>query len=294
MCQAILVGLVICAAPRDDASRPISKTRPAALIAPFDSEKAMAAQEAWASHLGKSSPTERNSIGMELSLIPPGRFTMGSSATEEGRNDNEIKVNVTLTRPFYLSKTEVTQAQWQAVMGTSPWKGKEYVREGDAYPAVHIMWDDAKAFCKELGKKEKASYRLPTEAEWEYGCRAGTTTRFSFGDDDARMTEFEWYYGNAAGLQETYPHQVGKKSANPFGLHDMHGNVGEWCQDAYADRLAGGVDPLTTRGNLGGVLRGGVYFATSGSCRSGFRWLRSPVAPVDFCLGFRVAREVAQ
>ena len=147
------------------------------LTAPFDEGQAKAAQEAWARTLGRSSPVEKNSIGMELVLIPPGKFIMGSPASEKDPNFNERQVNVTLTKSFYLGKTEVTQGQWRAVMETTPWKGRQLVREGDGYPVTYVSWDDAKTFCKKLGEKDSGIYRLPTEG--------GVGIRMSCGYNDA-------------------------------------------------------------------------------------------------------------
>ena len=121
-----------------------------------------------------------NTLDMMFNKIPAGTFTMGSPETEEGRQDDEHQHQVTITKPFYMQTMEVTQGQWKAVMGTDPWKGKSVVKEGPDYPAVYVSWDDAVAYCKILSEKEGKTYRLPTEAEWEYACRAGTQTRWSF------------------------------------------------------------------------------------------------------------------
>ena len=118
-----------------------------------------------------------NTIGMKLNLIPAGTFTMGSPETETDRQDNETQHPVTISKPFYMQTTEVTQGQWKAVMGTEPWKGQGSVKEGPNNAATYVSWDDAIAYCKKLSEKEGKTYRLPTEAEWEYACRAGTETR---------------------------------------------------------------------------------------------------------------------
>ena len=263
---------------------------PSPLTAPFDAMKAKAAQEAWAKHLDMSSPVDKNSIGTELVLIPPGKFTMGSPESEKDRNNAEDQAEVTLTKPFYLGKTEVTQAQWQAVMGTTPWKGKKYVREGDNYSATYVNWDDAQAFCKKLSETEKAAYRLPTEAEWEYACRAGTTTQFSFEDDVSKLSDYAWWGGPDGNVKdELYAHEVGRKKANPFGLHDMHGNVWEWCEDRYADKLAGGTDPWVTAGGSNRVYRGGSWGYGVAYCRSALRGRDQPHDRSDLG-GFRLVR----
>lgn len=305
------------------------------LTAPFTAGEAGAAQAAWAKSLGRD-VIEKNSIGMELVLIPPGKFTMGSPQSELGmggqlfggglfglggqqgqHRDDEDQVAATLTRAFYLGKTEVTQGQWEAVMGTTPWKGETSVREGQAYAASYISWDSAREFCRTLSQKEGTAYRLPTEAEWEFACRGGTSTRYSFGNDESRLGEFDWFDENANNVGEDYPHSVGQKKANPFGLYDMHGNVWEWCEDTFADKLPGGTDPLLShRGSQrvnrrGGwsntialaqigfgpfeeqpgpkrVYRGGSWSDEASNCRSASRFWNAP-SDRHFNLGFRVA-----
>jgi sulfatase modifying factor 1 len=165
--------------------------------------------------------------------IPAGTFMMGSPETEKDRNSNETQHKVTITKAFYMQTTEVTQGQWTAVMGTEPWKGKPTGKEGPNYPAVYVSWDDAVAYCKKLSEKESKTYRLPTEAEWEYACRAGTKTMWSFGDDEKVLGDYAWYGENAWDIDEKYAHQVGQKKSNAVGLYDMHGNVFEWCNDYY-------------------------------------------------------------
>lgn len=265
---------------------------PSPLTAPFDQTKARGAQDAWANRLGRSSHLEKNSIGMELVLIPPGTFRMGSPGSEEGRKDNEAQVDVTLTKPFYLGREEVTQRQWRAVMGTSPWKvrkGSEYVREGDQYPAIFVSWDDAQEFCRKLSEKEEAKYRLPSEAEWEYACRAGTVTRFCFGDGESELGRFAWFAANAWKAGEQYAHEAGLTQPNPFELHDMHGNVREWCQDVYVEELPGGTDPLVSVGSERRVFRGGDWGLKGVYCRSACRLAVAP-STRNYFFGFRVAR----
>ena len=225
--------------------------------------------------------TMSNSLGMKLVLIPAGKFRMGSP--------HGLQVDVTLTKGFYLGKTEVTQGQWRAVMETTPWKGKENVREGDNYPANYVNWEDAQAFCKKLSLKEGASYRIPTDAEWEYACRGGTTTRFSFGDDESRLGMVAWFSENTDDIGEEYAHEVGQKQANPFGLYDMHGNVYEWCEDAYLEKLRGGTDPLVSTGGSGRVYRGGGWSGGAAWCSSAYRY-GIPPSSRAYGVGFRVAR----
>jgi formylglycine-generating enzyme required for sulfatase activity len=311
MGTVLLAALLISAlgepARTDDESDPSPRNVPPLLTAPFDLETAKAAQGEWAKHLGKSSPVEKNSIDMELVLIPAGRFRMGSPASEKDRDEDEDQVDVALTRQFYLGKTEVTQAQWRVVMGTAPWRGQKYVnvggnypvidaREGDNYPATFVSWEDARAFCKTLSEKERAVYRLPTEAEWEYACRGGTTTQFSFGDEQNKLGEYAWWGGlSGKGIAKTelYPHEVGRKRANPFGLHDMHGNVWELCEDMYVDKRRGGIDPLVSSGGSHPVDRGGSWGNVATHCRSAVRNRGAPTNRT-FSLGFRVARSDAK
>ena len=232
--------------------------------------------------------TVKNSIGMELVLIPAGKFRMGSPPSEKGRDKDEEQKDVELTRSFYLGKTEVTQAQWRAVTGTEPWKGKDSVHERDNYPATYVSWDDAQEFCRKLSKTENRTYRLPTEAEWEYACRAGTTTRFSFGDSESRLGDYGWFKNNTSALGRSFAREVGRKKGNPFGLYDIHGNVYEWCEDVYVGNFPGGTDPkVTTEGSIR-VCRGGSWDSFPAACSSADRFRLSQSIGY-FDLGFRVA-----
>ena len=226
--------------------------------------------------------TANNSVGMTLLEIPAGKFQMGEEPSA---------VAVTLTRPFWLGKTEVTRGQWEKVMGTTPWTGSGDDSDTDL-PAVNVNWDDAIEFCEQLTAVERSSgdlqaneaYRLPTEAEWEYACRAGTTTAFSFGDDAKLLGDFGWFPGNSSNA-----HPVGTKKPNSWGLHDMHGNVWEWCSDWYDGKLAGGVDPVGPAEGSNRVSRGGSWRKDPGLCRSADRG-QSVRSKSDRNLGFRVAR----
>ena len=267
---------------------------------------------------GAEPKTVTNSIGMGLIEIPAGKFTMGSPAGEKDRRDNEEQVAVTLSKSFWLGKTEVTQGQWQQVMGTEPWVTEELdklrkVRADKDCPATYVSFFDAVAFCKKLtdlerkaGKlKANEEYRLPTEAQWEYACRAGTTTAFSFGDE-SKLNSHAWWGGldsealqagkREAGpgnaVREQYAHRVGLKTPNPWGLHDMHGNVFEWCSDWYGDTLPGGTDPIGPGGGSGRVARGGGWAAPRAYGRSADRGFIVPTNRTGR-LGFRVARSQA-
>ena len=255
--------------------------------------------------IGKEPGQVRDDNGLKAKLVwcPAGTFKMGSPKSEKGRRKDEEQVNVKLTKGFWLAKFEVTQGEWEKVMGATPWKGKDYVKEGAKFPATNVSWDDAVAFCEKLTRQERAAgrlledwkYTLPTEAQWEYACRAGTTTRYSFGDDDAVLSDYAWWSailddGNAK--TEQYAHQVGTRKANPWGLHDMHGNVWEWCRDVYTEKLPGGRDPEVkadekTKGSYR-VIRGGCWDYGAAYCRSGLRSRNRPVHR-NYSRGFRPA-----
>ena len=201
-----------------------------------------------------------NSIGMKLKLIRAGEFLMGSPDNETGRDSDETQNRVQLTTSYYLGVTEVTQGQWFAMMQTKPWEGQEDVKEGDAYPATCVSWDDAVEYSVKLSAAEGKTYRLPTEAEWEYACRGGKSTAYSFGLDATRLKDYAWLDANAWNIGERYAHEVGTKQSNPFGLHDMHGNVWEWCSDWEADYDSSfAVDPSGPLTGSGRVGRGGGW-----------------------------------
>ena len=220
-----------------------------------------------------------NSIGMRFVPIPTGTFTMGDA-------DYRPAHKVTLTQPFELGVYEVTQEQYEAVMDTNPSRCK-----GPQNPVERVNWDDAVEFCRKLSalpaeKKAGYVYRLPTEAEWEYACRAGTTTEYSFGDSESELGDYAWYKENSGDTT----HPVGGKKPNAWGLYDMHGNIYEWCQDRYGDHPSGSVtDPTGAASGSSRVLRGGSWFLISDFCRSAARFRRSPVIR-SFVLGFRVLR----
>ena len=232
-------------------------------------------------------PSVTNSIGMELIGISAGTFRMGDGAG----------VAVTLTKPFGLGKYEVTQGEWMQVMTSQKWSGKANVKVGEEFPATYVSWEDATEFCKKLTDLERKAgklkvneeYRLPTEAEWEYACRGGTTTAFSFGDDESKLGDYAWFKGNTVDAGEGYAHSVGMKKPNPWGLHDMHGNVWEWCSDWEDSTLQGGTDPVGPNGGSYRVGRGGSWGGIPGGCRSADRDLAGP-SNRGSNLGFRVAR----
>jgi formylglycine-generating enzyme len=237
-----------------------------------------------------------NTIGMTLNKIPAGTFTMGSSKGQRIPSGQVPQHPVTISKPFYMQTTEVTQGQWKEVMGTEPWKSKPSVKEGPNYAASHVSWDDAVAYCKTLSGKENKTYRLPTEAEWEYACRAGTQTKFSFGDDEKILGDYAWYRENAWDIDEKYAHQVRQKKPNAFGLYDMYGNVLEWCHDYYDEdyyKQSPAQDPPGPTSGSGRVLRGGSWdwrYVTR-SYRSANRFWLGADARFNY-VGFRLVREL--
>ena len=231
---------------------------------------------------------------IEMVWIESGIFMMGSPDTEADRQADEgPQHEVTITKGFYLGEYELTQGQWEAVMGTTPWSGQSHVQENPDHPAVYISWEDVQAFVAKLNEVEgKEVYRLPTEAEWEYACRAGTTTRWSLGDDESQLADYAWYAGNAWGVGENYAHQVGTKLPNPWGLYDMHGNVYEWCQDWYGTYLSGAqTDPMGPSTGSDRVIRGAAFNNLARLTRSADRDYYSPDALDGDDIGARLLRQ---
>jgi len=216
-----------------------------------------------------------NRVGMVLVPIPAGEFQMGSPDSVSDAYDNEKPQHlVKITRPFYLSVYEVTQQQYEKVMGDRPLQDKGYVQDGPNYPASNVSWHAAVEFCHDLSELEGVEYRLPTEAQWEYACRAGTTTAYSFGDDASQLGQYAWCRENAWGIGEKYAHRIGQKLPNPWGLYDMHGNVREWCQDWYApygSEMALSAPMGPAYGKLR-VLRGGSMYLSRLSLRCAYRF----------------------
>ena len=214
-----------------------------------------------------------NSIGIKLVYIPAGSFTMGSPSNEQDRdNDEGPQHKVTISRGFYMGIYEVTQAQYEAVMGTNPSDFK-----GDNLPVETVSWNNAVEFCQKLSQKEGKAYRLPTEAEWEYACRAGSSTRFCFGDNDSGLDDYAWYGHEKAG---TKTHPVGQKNSNDFGLYDMYGNVSEWCSDWYDTNYYSNspeIDPKGPDKGTDRVVRGSSWLYNSKDCRSSDRCWNSTV-----------------
>ena len=259
--------------------------------------------------LGAYSEVVVGGVVLTMAWIPPGRFRMGSPGTENGRLENELEHAVELTQGYWLGRYPVTQEEWKAVMGANPSH-----HQGDHLPVEQVSWEDAMAFCRRLtGMAREAGvmeegweFRLPTEAEWEYACRAekGRGKAFNDGSDctmpeekDPALDRLGWFDGNS----ERKTHSVGEKAPNDWGLYDMHGNVWEWCLD-HCDWVDGkGVvtntyvegiqDPWCASG-AGRVLRGGGYWISAGGCRSASRFVRDPGFRFG-SVGFRLAAGLA-
>jgi formylglycine-generating enzyme required for sulfatase activity len=214
-------------------------------------------------------------VKMELVLIRPGTFTMGSRECS-----NATPHKVTITKPFYLGKFEVTQEQWQAVMRSNPSQSK-----GAKKPVEMVSWDNCQLFLRELQAKVPGQrFRLPTEAEWEYACCAGSTTRYCYGDDDVRLGLHAWYKSNS----DSTTHPVGEKKSNAWGLYDMLGNVREWCQDWCGDYPNGEVaSPTGPTGGTVRVSRGGSWNVGPDNCRSAVRFRNTPDFRHNY-IGFRL------
>lgn len=220
-------------------------------------------------------------VTLELVLIRPGTFTMGSAG---GDPDEQPAHPVTLTKPFYLGKYEVTQEQWQAVMGSNP-----SYNQGAKNPVENVSWDDCQGFITKLNAKAgvaaAGAFRLPSEAEWEYACRAGSTTAYCYGDDEGTLADYAWYEANSG---DTAP--VGGKKANAWGLYDLHGNVWEWCQDRDGGYPAAAVtDPTGPNSGSIRVNRGGGRLGSAVRCRSAVRRWDKPGDRLS-SLGLRVLR----
>lgn len=205
-------------------------------------------------------------------------------------------VKVFLTHGYWLGKYEVSQSEWKKVMKTEPWKGQDLVKVGADFPATFVDWNDAIEFCHKMTHQERQAgrlsneweYTLPTEAQWERACRARNETRFSFGDDESKLGEYAWFGDNSAKVGDHYARSKGQKKANPWGFHDIHGNVWEWCRDVYTARLRGGRDPEAKTGSSDRVIRGGGWRSDAASCRSASRF-GDPSGVREYCLGFRLA-----
>jgi len=240
---------------------------------------------------------ERESLGMKFVYIKPGSFMMGSPSSEQGREYDERQHRVTLTQGFKMQTTEVTQGQWREVMGSNP---SHFKNCGDNCPVENVSWDDVQAFIRKLNSKEgPGRYRLPTEAEWEYAARAGSTTAFANGDItellkcgyDTNLDAMGWYCGNSN--EKTHP--VAQKKPNAWGLYDMHGNVQELCQDWYEKTYPSGsvTDPEGPLLGRARVYRGGSWLKSTSGTRSAFRGYNWPKES-NYTQGFRLVLDSGQ
>ena len=290
-----------------------SSKKPPVAVAPFDATQAKSFQEQWAAHLGVS-VEQTNSIDMKLVLVPPGEFRMGQNDYQgavliPGSSNEMPSHRVVITRPFWLGATEVTQAEFQAVMGadfkSSAGKPNHFSAQGagrnkvvgldtSRHPVETVEWADAVKFCGKLSdlpaeKSRGHKYRLPTEAEWEYACRAGSTTTWFCGDDSGAAANFGWFSPEAADITQS----VGKKKPNPWGVHDMLGNVHEWCNDWFDEQYyqkSPVEDPPGPLSGMDHVARGGAGFGSPVPCRS---TSRVGVACGGKWFGFRVVCEIS-
>jgi formylglycine-generating enzyme required for sulfatase activity len=247
---ALLAAMIVigCSCKKDNEPGPASQGQPSPAVNPLPSNPQQGI--IW-----------ENSIGMKLVWIPPGEFEMGSN---DGESNEKPVHTVKISKGYYMGIYEVTQEQYRKVMGTNPsaFKGE------DNLPVEQVCWDDTIEFCKRLSQKEGKTYRLPTEAEWEYACRAGTTSKFSFGDSESQLVDYAWYSQNSG--NKTHP--VGSLKPNAWGLYDMQGNLWEWCNDWYAsDWYSKGPAENPLNESYGDkecrVLRGGCWSLNAGYCR---------------------------
>lgn len=261
-----------------------------------------------ASFRGRHAGDARKVHAIDLCWCPPGRFVMGSPRSEPERRPGEDQVEVTLTRGFWMARFEATQGLWKRVAGELPGPLTKELPAGDGLPVGNVNFPETEDFCRRLTERGRKSgelpngweFRLPTEAQWEYACRAGTTTATSFGDSlSSRQANFKGkpYNGAEPGPSLNRAAPVGSYPANPWGLHDMHGNTFEWCRDWYHARLPGGADPdlyaardtaqRSEHGDISRVRRGGCWSDEGWPCRSAFRVRFEPERRYDH-IGFRV------
>jgi len=296
---------------------PHANQDPLLAVAPFDAAQAKKHQEAWDKHLGVDVEST-NSVGMKLVLIPPGQFLMGSPDDEPQREAHEgPQHEVVITRPFYLGAHDVTVGQFKAFVEAKGykteaekgggawrpfpdrwWKQDPQVNwqnpgfeQSDDHPVVCVSWNDAKAFCDWLSGREGKKYTLPTEAQWEYACRAGSSTRFSFGDEEQELDQYAWYDANSKGK----PNPVGQKKPNAWGLYDLGGNVWQWTADWYTAHYylkSLKEDPPGPRSGTVHVLRGGCWWDGARKSRAGNRYGEEFWLPWkgSTAIGFRVVQ----
>ncbi len=279
-------------------------SRPPLASAPFDAARAKEAQVAWANYLGRAVEEEvglGGGVKLTVVLIPPGTFRMGAPDGERDAYAKERPPHtVTINTPFYLGKYEVSQAQYKVVAGENPSRFRSSPDgDTDLLPVESVTWEEAQRFCEKLTVRHRerggtGRFGLPTEAEWEYACRSGTTTPFYFGQEaNGRQANCDGShpYGTGRGgpfIQRTC--RVGQYAANAWGLYDMHGNVWEWCADDWTPDHVGASSDGTARTVPGAkerVMRGGAWNNHAGHCRAAYRADYSPLTR-DASVGFRV------
>jgi formylglycine-generating enzyme required for sulfatase activity len=246
--------------------------------------------------------------GIPFRWCPPGTFVMGSPRSEPERRPGETQVTVTLSKGFWMAQFETTQGQWKCLFDALPGELTDELPAGDDYPVGNLNFHEAEEFCRRLTEHAHATgalpthweFRLPTEAQWEYACRAGTTTATAFGDAlSSTQANFKGkpYNGGAPGPSLGMAAKVGSYPPNAWGLHDMHGNIYEWCRDWYHHRLPGGTDPdlhdardtatKSENGDISRSRRGGCWADEGWPCRSAFRLRFEPERRYDH-IGFRI------
>ncbi|MCP4378887.1 MAG: formylglycine-generating enzyme family protein, partial [bacterium] len=286
---------------------PVPTVKPPVLTArrwPFDADQAAirraetARKHAIGDKLVLSLGSGQN---LTLRLIPPGEFLMGSPPGEKSRQEDEHLHVVSISKPFYIGISEVTQAQWKAVMSNAPWSGRARARNSGTLPASYIERDEAEAFCKWVSLKTGRKVRLPSEAQWEYACRAGSGARYCFGNAREQLADYASYTESNSSDKKFPQYVIRGKKSNAFGLYDMHGNVAEWCRDLYDPdfyKNSPRVDPVNITphpsGSIG-VYRGGSFLA-SDTCRSAERQsgIVPPRSSPVMHLGFRVIAELTK
>lgn len=227
--------------------------------------------------LTQTRPPTKNHLGMEFMLVPAGEFMMGSQVSDYEKPLHLVKIS----KPFYLGKFPVLQKEWKALMKTNPSRYQD-----DLLPVTNVSWDDAQLFIQKLNQLQDGVYRLPTEAEWEYACRAGNPAECA-----GELKELGWFKENA----DNRPHRVGLKNPNAFGLYDMHGNIWEWCADWYGSNYyekSPALDPPGPSTGSFRINRGGSWMSVAIQCRAGFRGMNAPGTQLDY-LGFRLVRLIS-
>lgn len=272
--------------------KPVRMTKEA-----LNTKQAQAVQKAWAKHLGME-VVVKNAVGMQLCVIPPGTYRLGSPKGEADRKPFEKLVEVTHSKAFLIGRYEVTQGEWEQVMGPIPNKRPRSVGKGVRFPVYHISHAEASEFCRKLTELDRKAgklpegyvYRLPTDAEWEYACRAGTLTATCFGNQlSSKQANFDGgrpYNGAEDGPNLGRTAEVGGYKPNAWGLYDMHGNLSEWCLDWYHAEVKGGVDPVQLQPSPKRLIRDGRWGYWGRYCRSANRYYAPPNAQSP-TIGFR-------